>query len=72
MNSSAAASASPLPQPLAARHANRVYDWVVTVDHKRIGILYLLAALVFFAIGGTEALIMRLQLAQPNSSLVSP
>ncbi len=49
-----------------------LYSWFATVDHKRIGILYLLTALVFFAIGGCEALVMRLQLAQPNNHLVGP
>ena len=46
-----------------------LYDWVVTVDHKRIGILYLLTALVFFGAGCLQALFMRLQLAEPNNTL---
>ena len=46
--------------------------WVSTVDHKKIGVLYLFTALFFFAIGGIEALVIRLQLARPNSTLVSP
>jgi cytochrome c oxidase subunit 1/cytochrome c oxidase subunit I+III len=46
--------------------------WVTTVDHKKIGILYLLTALVFFAVGGSEALLIRLQLAQPNAHFLSP
>jgi cytochrome c oxidase subunit 1/cytochrome c oxidase subunit I+III len=63
--------------PFAGGEAHAVEDhsafsWVATVDHKRIGILYLVTSLVFFAIGGVEALVMRLQLARPNSSLVSP
>jgi cytochrome c oxidase subunit I len=49
-----------------------VYAWVATVDHKKIGILYLLTALVFLLIGGSEALLMRLQLAQPNADLIGP
>jgi len=49
-----------------------LYAWFATVDHKKIGILYLLTALVFFAIGGIEALVMRLQLALPGNSLVAP
>jgi cytochrome c oxidase subunit 1/cytochrome c oxidase subunit I+III len=49
-----------------------IYAWIATVDHKKIGILYLLTSLVFFAIGGCEALVMRLQLARPNATLVSP
>ncbi|HEY7334669.1 MAG TPA: cytochrome c oxidase subunit I [Bryobacteraceae bacterium] len=47
-------------------------DWVSTVDHKRIGILYLLATLVFFCIGGIEALLIRVQLAWPGNTLLSP
>src|SRR5271168_1368054 len=46
--------------------------WLSTVDHKRIGILYMLTALVFFVAGGIEALTMRLQLAVPNNHLVGP
>ncbi|MEJ2217891.1 MAG: cbb3-type cytochrome c oxidase subunit I [Gemmatimonadota bacterium] len=46
--------------------------WVATVDHKRIGILYLIITLFFFLVGGVEALLMRLQLAQPNGQLLSP
>jgi cytochrome c oxidase subunit 1/cytochrome c oxidase subunit I+III len=47
-------------------------SWVTTVDHKRIGVLYLVTSLVFFAIGGLEALVIRLQLARPNNTLVGP
>ena len=43
-----------------------------TVDHKRIGIRYLVTASIFFALGGVEALVMRVQLAGPNQSLISP
>ncbi len=46
--------------------------WLSTVDHKRIGIMYLITALVFFIVGGLEALTMRLQLAVPNNHLVAP
>jgi cytochrome c oxidase subunit I len=46
--------------------------WLTTTDHKRIGIMYLFATFLFFVIGGVEALIMRLQLAQPNGTLVAP
>ena len=46
--------------------------WLVTVDHKRIGVLYGVTAVVFFLIGGIEALTLRLQLASSESSLVSP
>jgi cytochrome c oxidase subunit I+III len=53
-------------------HARDAFSWVATVDHKRIGILYLLTALFFFAIGGVEALLIRIQLAQPNLHFLSP
>src|SRR5512133_228694 len=44
--------------------------WLTTTDHKKIGILYLFATFVFFIIGGAEALVMRLQLAQPAGTLL--
>ena len=49
-----------------------VWGWVTTVDHKRIGILYGTTALIFFLLGGVEALMMRLQLARPSQDIVSP
>jgi cytochrome c oxidase subunit I len=44
--------------------------WLTTTDHKKIGILYLYTTFLFFILGGVEALIMRLQLAQPNNTLI--
>jgi len=46
--------------------------WLTTTDHKKIGILYLFATFLFFILGGVEALLMRLQLAQPNNTLINP
>jgi cytochrome c oxidase subunit I len=46
--------------------------WLGTVDHKRLGKRYIVTAFVFLALGGLEALLMRLQLARPNQHLVSP
>jgi cytochrome c oxidase subunit 1 len=48
-----------------------LWSWITTTDHKRIGILYGVTALVFFVIGGLEALLIRLQLAHSNNTLVS-
>ena len=48
-----------------------VWSWLTTVDHKRIGTLYLFTALFFFIVGGTEALVIRLQLMKPNMAVVS-
>jgi cytochrome c oxidase subunit I len=50
----------------------RLHDWVTTVDHKRLGILYVLYGLLFLMVGGIEATIMRLQLIRPHNDLVSP
>jgi cytochrome c oxidase subunit I len=47
-------------------------DWIATVDHKRIGILYLSATLFFFCVGGIEALLVRIQLAVPGNTFLSP
>jgi cytochrome c oxidase subunit I len=48
-----------------------VLSWLTTVDHKRIGILYGVSAFAFFLLGGIEALVIRLQLAVPNNTVVS-
>jgi cytochrome c oxidase subunit I len=49
----------------------RLGGWIMTVDHKRIGILYMVTAFGFFLVGGVFALLMRLQLAQPNGTVLS-
>ena len=49
-----------------------LYSWVTTVDHKRLGILYILYAIFFLMIGGIEATIMRIQLIVPHNHFVSP
>jgi cytochrome c oxidase subunit 1 len=48
-----------------------IWSWLATVDHKRIGTLYLFTALFFFMVGGLEAEIIRAQLQGPNGKLVS-
>ena len=50
----------------------RLHDWIVTVDHKKLGILYILYALLFIVVGGIEAAIMRIQLIVPHNHFVSP
>jgi len=47
-------------------------SWLTTTDHKRIGIMYMVAAWMFLVIGGVEALLIRLQLAVPDNTLLSP
>lgn len=56
----------------AGAHGGEWLNWIGTVDHKRIGVLYLLATLVFLCIGGIEALLMRIQLAWPGNTFLSP
>jgi cytochrome c oxidase subunit 1 len=58
----------------AAGHGEKtgLWSWITTVDHKRIGILYGVTAFLFFLLGGIEAEIIRLQLAKPNNTLVTP
>ncbi len=46
--------------------------WLCAIDHKRVGILYMLSALLFFLAGGMEAMVMRAQLAAPNLKLIAP
>ncbi|MFC4099211.1 cytochrome c oxidase subunit I [Paenibacillus xanthanilyticus] len=45
-------------------------DWLTTVDHKKIGILYLIAGGFFFLVGGLEALLIRVQLWKPLNDFV--
>lgn len=66
----------PLPESrikenyLQAGHT--VKSWLLTTDHKRIGILYLLSIIVFFAIAAAAAAMMRLQLLTPDNNLLLP
>ena len=48
-----------------------VWGWLTTTDHKKIGILYGGSAIVFFVVGGIEALLIRIQLATPNGEFLS-
>ncbi|HEY3898122.1 MAG TPA: cbb3-type cytochrome c oxidase subunit I [Chthoniobacter sp.] len=58
------------PENYLTEHSVR--SWLLTTDHKRIGILYLLSIVVYFAIAAAAAAMMRLQLLQPNNDLVLP
>ena len=62
-------------EPTAAGKALKpsvVLEWLTTVDHKKIGIMYIVYALLFLVIAGAEALLMRIQLSVPNNHFVSP
>ena len=66
--------------PITARDAERepaglltrLHEWVVTVDHKRLGVMYVVAGLAFFLIAGLEAGVIRWQLAIAGNAVVSP
>jgi len=64
--------AFPTTLPISRPFVDRLHEWVTTVDHKRLGILYIGYALVFLCIGGVEATVMRVQLMVPHNDLVSP
>jgi len=49
-----------------------IWSWLVTVDHKRIGVLYGVSSFFFFLIGGIEALLIRIQLATPENGFLDP
>src|SRR6516225_2604025 len=49
-----------------------LHDWVTTVDHKKIGIMYVLMAVVFLVVGGVEAVLLRWQLLWPRSDFLGP
>ena len=57
------------PRPLLVEV---LHAWITTVDHKKIGLMYIGYALVFLVIAGLEAIVIRAQLAVPQNSLVSP
>ena len=57
------------PRPMVLQ---LLHDWMTTVDHKKIGLMYIGYALLFLVVGGFEALLIRVQLAVPNNTFVSP
>src|SRR5215831_8241371 len=59
---------------IAARRSwlEHLHEWIVTVDHKRLGIMYVVTGLVFLVVAGIEASLMRLQLAWPELHLLAP
>ena len=57
-----------VPRPV---HPTGIWNWLTTVDHKRIGILYGVTAFIMFLSGGVEATLMRIQLSGPELDIVS-
>jgi cytochrome c oxidase subunit I len=65
---------TPVREPVILRRPKSTtgfWSWFSTVDHKKIGIMYGVTALIFFCLGGIEALLIRLQLAQPNGTVLT-
>ncbi|HEX4744153.1 MAG TPA: cytochrome c oxidase subunit I [Candidatus Limnocylindria bacterium] len=60
------------PFPVAHRRYSGVLEWVTTVDHKKIGIMYLYTTFFFFLLGGLLALTVRAQLATADTQLLTP
>src|SRR5438477_8629660 len=66
------ATREPITRPAAPSWTAVLHDWVTSVDHKKIGILYVLMAVVFLVVGGVEALLMRWQLLWPRNNFLGP
>src|SRR6185312_8308310 len=49
-----------------------LHEWVITTDHKRLGILYIVYATFFLLVGGLEAMLIRIQLIKPDNHFLSP
>ncbi len=49
-----------------------IWDWMTTVDHKKIGCMYVTLGVIYFIVGGIEALLVRAQLATPNGKVLTP
>jgi cytochrome c oxidase subunit 1 len=60
-----------VPGVHASPKRSGLWDILTTVDHKKIGLLYGVSALVFLLVGGLEALLMRIQLARPENDFLS-
>ncbi len=70
----ALAQVEPKPVPRLLRRPRETtgaFSWITTVDHKKIGILYGGTALLFFVVGGIEALLIRVQLWGPNGTVLT-
>ncbi len=52
--------------------ATTIRSWLLTLDHKRIGVMFLIATTVMMALGGALALVLRLEHLTPTKTLVEP
>src|SRR3954453_19282158 len=65
-----AVTQSPSGAPHYLRDGTSLRSWLLTTDHKRIGILYMISITLFFFIGGLAATLMRMELATPKGDLL--
>ncbi len=72
MSSETLPAAAGISSSRTAAVLEALHGWVTTVDHKRLGIMYVLYGLLFLAVGGVEITLVRLQLAVPHNDLVAP
>ena len=49
-----------------------LHDWVITVDHKKLGLMYMMMSIFFLLVAGAEVLLIRIQLMVPNNHFLSP
>ncbi len=63
--------AAHVADPADAHAPGGLLGWITTTDHKRIGVAYAVTALVFFAVGGVLAMLMRVELAEPRLQVLS-
>src|SRR6516164_1980168 len=68
----ALAAREPITRGAAPPWTAVLHDWTTTVDHKKIGIMYVLMAVIFLLIGGCEALLLRWQLMWPRYDFLGP
>ncbi|HLJ58200.1 MAG TPA: cytochrome c oxidase subunit I [bacterium] len=65
-----------LPRDVAAPAADEPaagwFSWIASLDHKQVGIMYLIATLIFFLAGGVQALLIRTQLIRPENTFLGP
>lgn len=57
------------PESLVHEEPNGLLGWIMTVDHKKLGILYIVTSIVFFILSGILALVIRLELASPGATV---
>jgi cytochrome c oxidase subunit 1 len=64
-------AAAPAYAKAGEKSGTGIWSWLTTVDHKRIGVLYLVTSMIWFLVGGLEAVLIRAQLQGPNGQLLS-